>query len=207
MSQAKAAKKVVTYAEFSTWPDNERWEIIDGEAYAMTPGPSTLHQMVFRGLFRQLDAFFRTGPCQVFSDPYEFRLARPGQREEDIIDVVRPDLAVVCDPARYDEKGGIGAPDFVIEILSRSSASRDQVAKRRLYERHGVKEYWVVDPEERLVFVSRLTSAGTFSGADIFSTDGLRLAVATFPGLAIDFDEALPRSSRPEGSGPSPASR
>ncbi|NLI79592.1 MAG: Uma2 family endonuclease [Candidatus Riflebacteria bacterium] len=99
-----------TYADYRTWPEDERWELIDGEAMAMTPGPGTLHQEILRRLFRQVDAFFGNGPCEVFLDPYEFRLARPGQSEDEITDVVKPYLAVVCDPSRYDAKGASAPP-------------------------------------------------------------------------------------------------
>ncbi len=186
-----AHQRKFTYADYQKWPEDEHWELIDGEAYAMTPGPGTAHQEVFNGLFYQLLTFFKEGPCRLFTDPYEFRLARPGQTEAEITDVVKPDLAVVCDPSRYDERGGIGAPDFVIEIISTSTASRDHVKKRRLYERHKVREFWLVDPDSRLVTVYRL-SRGTFGKADILDGEGLTLPVAAFPGLSIEFGKVFP---------------
>ena len=190
-TQPKTGEGRFTFAEYETWPTDEHWELIDGEAFAMTPGPGTAHQEVFNGLFYQLLTFFKEGPCRVLTDPYEFRLARPGQKEAEITDVVKPDLAVVCDPSRYDERGGIGAPDFVIEILSPPTASRDHVKKRRLYERHKVREFWLVDPETRLVTAYR-RSRGSFGKADILDGEGLTLPVPAFPGLSIEFGKVFP---------------
>ena len=116
----------------------------------------------------------------------EFRLAKPGEKESEITDVVKPDLAVVCDPTRYDDRCGKGAPDFVIEVLSPSTASRDHIRKRRVYERHGVREFWLVDPVGRLVTVYRLVKR-SFGRVEILDCESLSLKVAAFPGLVIDF--------------------
>jgi len=188
----KAPDSKFTYADYLTWPDDKRYELIDGEPYDMTLAPSMAHQIVFRGLFRQLDAWFLNKPCHLFSAPYDFRLARPGETEDQIRDVVQPDIAVICAPDGIDEKGGRKAPDFVIEILSPSTASKDHIIKRRLYERHGVKEYWLVHPDERIVTVYRLSPEATYGKADIFAGEDLRLEVAAFPGLTIDFATVFP---------------
>lgn len=192
-----------TYADYLSWPEDERWELIDGEPYDMTPAPSTSHQTVFRELFLQLGNWFRNRQCKLFSAPYDFRLAREGESEEQIRDVVQPDIAVVCAPDGIDEKGGRKAPDFVIEILSPSTASKDHIVKRRLYERHGVKEYWLVHPDERIVTVYHLSPEGTYGKADIFAGEELRLDVAAFPGLTIDFTAVFP--PRPNTTRESPA--
>ena len=157
--QPKTGEGRFTFADYETWPADEHWELIDGEAVAMTPGPGTAHQEVFNRLFRQLDAFFGDGPCRIFTDPYEFRLARPGQKES--------------------------------EITSPSTASRDHVKKRRLYERHRVREFWLVDPDSRLVTVYRRSRA-SFGKADILDGEGLTLPVAAFPGLSIEFGKIFP---------------
>ena len=201
MSQSmNAPERTFTYADYLTWPDNKRYELIDGVAFDMTPGPSTAHQAVFRGLFLQLGEWLKNRTCQLFSAPYEFRLAREGESEDQIRDVVQPDIAVICAPDGVDEKGGRKAPEFVIEILSPSTASKDHIRKRRLYERHGVKEYWLVHPDERIVTVYRLSPDRTYGKADIFACENLRLEVATFPGLEIDFDEVFPKPPKPEKS-------
>ncbi|OQA09812.1 MAG: hypothetical protein BWY66_00405 [bacterium ADurb.Bin374] len=188
----KSPDSKFTYADYLTWADDKRYELIDGEPYDMTPAPSTAHQVVFRELFLQLGAWFEKRPCQLFSAPFDFRLARPGETEDQIRDVVQPDIAVICAPDGIDEKGGRKAPDFVIEILSPSTASKDHIIKRRLYERHGVKEYWLVHPDERIVTVYRLSPEGSYGKADIFDGEDLRLDVAAFPGLTIDFATVFP---------------
>ena len=121
----------------------------------------------------------------------EFRLAKPGEKESEITDVVKPDLAVVCDPTRYDDRCGKGAPDFVIEVLSPSTASREHIRKRRVYERHGVREFWLVDPVGRLVTVYRLVKR-SFGRVEILDCESLSLKVAAFPGLVIDFGKVFP---------------
>lgn len=188
----KAPDRTYTYADYLTWPENKRYELIDGEPYDMTPGPSTTHQTIFRELFLQLGDWFRNRQCQLFSAPFEFRLAREGETEDQIRNVVQPDIAVICDQDGIDAKGGRKAPDFVIEILSPSTASKDHIIKRRLYERHGVKEYWLVHPDDRIVTVYRLSPEGTYGKADIFACEDLNLDVAAFPGLTIDFNAVFP---------------
>jgi Uma2 family endonuclease len=131
-----------TYADYCTWDENERWELINGVAYAMST-PVQAHQETLTGLFGQLYNFLKGKPCKVFVAPFSVRL----NADEADNTVVEPDLMVVCDEKKLDGKGVVGAPDFVIEIISPSSVRRDRIIKYNLYRDAGVKEYWIVDPE------------------------------------------------------------
>ncbi|MBF0497182.1 MAG: Uma2 family endonuclease [Deltaproteobacteria bacterium] len=109
------------------------------------------------------------------------------ENDRDVINVVQPDLLVVCDPARLDERGCRGAPDFVVEIVSPSSLDRDQIEKAALYERAGVKEYWVINLMDLTVTIHRLNEHGEY-GLPVTREGKGKLEVATLPGLMLDLD-------------------
>lgn len=144
-----------TYADYLRWPDDERWELIDGEAYVTTPAPTPTHQTLEVELVRQLANFFLDKPCRVFAARFDVRLPRGDEADDAVDTVVQPDIAAVCDEAKIDRRGCRGAPDWVIEILSPSAAGHDQVRKLALYERHGVKELSSMHPDDRIVMAFR----------------------------------------------------
>jgi len=131
-----------TYADYLTWDDDQRWELVDGVPFLMS-APSSRHQAVSSNLHGQLYILLKGKPCNVFSAPLDVRL------NADTYDntVVQPDILVICDREKLDKAGCKGAPDFVIEILSPSTSSRDMYLKFDLYWKAGVKEYWVVEPD------------------------------------------------------------
>ena len=130
-------------------------------------------------------------PCVVYSAPLDVRLPRRDEPDSDVDTVVQPDLLVVCDKKKLDNKGCLGAPDLVIEILSPSTASLDCIQKRALYERHGIKEFWTVDPSNRIVTVYLLGPDKTFGKAEIFGdTDKIRVSITE--GLEIKLEEIFP---------------
>ncbi len=145
-------KNHFTYAEYKAWGEDERWELIKGEAFSMSPAPGTNHQRVSGILFNSIFNFLESKPCQVFSAPFDIFLPEEDENTNKISTIVQPDITVICDKSKLNEKGCTGAPDIVIEILSPTSASRDQIVKRDLYERKGVKEYWIVDPAGKIVW-------------------------------------------------------
>ncbi len=159
-----------TYGLYLTWDDGERWELIDGEAYAMSPAPSRTHQRILFELGRQIGNHLKDKPCQAFAAPFDVRLPDyPEQAEDEIPTVVQPDLVVICDRTKLDEKGCRGAPDLVVEILSPGSAQRDLRDKFNLYQRHGVREYWVVQPVDRTVMLFRLREDGKFGSHELYA--------------------------------------
>ena len=185
-SPSRGIKQTYTYADYLTWPDDERWEIIDGEAYAMTPAPTTKHQRIVRKITTRLDHFFNGKPCEPFMAPTDVLL--------DDRNIVQPDILVICDPAKITEKNIQGTPDVVIEILSPTTSVKDRREKKRLYERFGVREYIIIDPfgeaAERFALIE-----GHYAASDIVNWDEV-LESSAFPELQLHmwevFDKELP---------------
>lgn len=138
-----------TYGDYVQWTGDERWELVDGVPFDMTPAPSRLHQQVVVELLFQIRSQLRGHGCEVYVAPFDVRLPKGEEADAQIETVVQPDLVVVCDAAKLDDAGCRGAPDWIIEVLSPRTSARDRELKRELYERHGVREYWHVDPESR----------------------------------------------------------
>jgi len=190
MAFALEKDKHYTYKDYLTWPDDVRCEIIDGEVFMMTPAPLLTHQDVVGEIFFQAKQALRGKTCRALVAPLDVRLPRHGEADEATDVVVQPDVLVVCDPNKLDRRGVRGAPDWVVEVLSPASASRDQIEKRRIYERHGVLEYWLVHPTDRILTVYRLQN-GEYGKPDIFKLEG-RTPVAVIPGLDIDWEAMTP---------------
>jgi Uma2 family endonuclease len=148
-----------TVADYLKWGDEERWELIHGVAYAMSLAPKLRHQGIVVNLLYEIVAFLQGKPCKAYVAPVDVFL--PGVEkgsEEEADTVVQPDIVVVCDQAKLRENGIHGAPDFIAEILSDSTAMKDLSVKKKLYEESGVREYWIVSPEDESVFAYRLES-------------------------------------------------
>jgi Uma2 family endonuclease len=190
MSQAAATDKKFTYGDYLNWPEGERWELIDGIPYDMTPAPSTTHQTVVVDLLRQISNFLVDKDCRVFVAPFDVRLPEGGEADVEVMTVVQPDIAIICDSEKLDRRGCRGAPDCIIEIISPGTASKDQIQKVALYEKHGVKEYWLVHPMDRLITVRLLDDASRYGIPAIHEAKG-QLPVQTLPGLDIDIDSVF----------------
>lgn len=176
MGLALAKNKHFTWKDYQTWPDDERWELIGGEAIAMTPAPGTRHQGIQQELGRQFGNHFAGKKCQVFPAPTDVKLS-----EEDI---VQPDLLVVCEQDQIKPTHIEGAPALIIEILSRSTEVYDRKRKLPLYASHGVKEVWLVTPYPWLIEVYVLDGQtyrlhGTYSKDDTLESP-------SFPELPMD---------------------
>ena len=149
-----AEKELYTLADYLQWDEEEgRYELIDGDAYLMAP-PTPLHQKTSGEIFRQLANFLEGKKCEVYAAPFGVRLfEREGDSPEDVDTLVEPDITVVCDKSKLDDSGCRGAPELVMEVLSPSSRKHDRLVKLNLYQRAGVPEYWIVNPEEGSVQV------------------------------------------------------
>ncbi|MCU0288973.1 MAG: Uma2 family endonuclease [Acidobacteria bacterium] len=139
-----------TYAQYITWPDQERWELIEGIPYDMSPDPSRYHQEISMNLAFEINKFLKENgkKCKVYAAPFDVRLPESGQTDAETMSVVQPDISVICSPGKLDDKGCKGAPDFIAEITSLATIKKDMKDKLLLYEKHGVPEYWVIQPEE-----------------------------------------------------------
>ena len=142
-----------TYADYLAWPADIRYELIDGIAYAMGPAPVRRHQEVALELVRQIADALDGSPCRPYIAPFDVRLPRANEADEFVNTVVQPDISVICDKTKLDERGCRGAPDWIIEVISPSTASHDQIVKRALYERVGVREFWLVHPVDNVVII------------------------------------------------------
>ena len=147
--QVQYKEKRYTYADYCSWSDCERWELIDGAAYAMSPAPSWIHQAISGNLYVQLFRYLQGKPCKVFAAPFDVRLN--ADTEDDT--VVQPDLVVICDRSILSGTGCNGVPDMVVEILSPFTAKHDRFLKFNIYQKAGVREYWIVDPDTKTVSV------------------------------------------------------
>ena len=169
-----AEKPRYTFADVLTWDEGERAEIIDGEVILMAPSPSRVHQGISGEICRQLGNYLKGKKCKVYAAPFDVRLFEvDGDRPEDVDTVVEPDITVVCDPAKLDERGCKGAPDMVVEILSPSTQRHDRLVKLGLYQRAGVREYWIVSPEEQTVQVMLLDSGGVLQLHEVYDRDSI----------------------------------
>ncbi len=161
-----------TYADYLEWDDGKRWEIIHGEAYNMSPAPGTAHQLIVTQLIRLLGDPLENLKCNVFTAPFDVTLPLGAKTRAESDNVVQPDVSVVCDASKLDEKGCFGAPELIIEVLSPHSYRRDKLEKFNLYEEAGVKEYWLVSQSERLVEVFVLGPDGRYGRPEVYDENG-----------------------------------
>lgn len=186
-----AEKPRYTFADVLTWDEDERVEIIDGEAIMMAPAPARVHQEISGELFRQLANYLRGKKCKVYAAPFDVRLfEEDGDRPEDVGTVVEPDITIVCDPAKLDEQGCKGAPDMVVEILSPATQRHDRFIKFSLYQKAGVREYWLVDPGSKIV-QSFILEDGHYSVKE-FGTAGDKMKVYVLEDCVVDLAEIFP---------------
>jgi len=181
--------KEYTYSDYMKWPENERWEIIDGVAY-MQAAPTWQHQSISGELYRQFSNYLIGKQCSVFSAPFDLCLKEAEQDEDDINKVVQPDLVVICDENKLRKTGYFGVPLLVIEISSPATSRRDRVYKFNMYEKAGVKEYWIVDPDGKFVDVFSLQENGRYGRPEIF-TDENKITVNVFEDLEIDLSKVF----------------
>jgi Uma2 family endonuclease len=188
MTLALAEQTLYTYGDYCTWPDDMRVELIEGVVYDMSQGPTRLHQDISGELFWQIKSYLRKGAsCKVYAAPFDVRLPEGDEPDDDVCNVVQPDIVVVCDFGKLDKKGCSGAPDFIVEIISPSTAGKDHIQKLRLYEKHGVKEYWIVHPLDSFLTVRILQQNGKYGNPMIFEGKGT-IKVTVLPELEIDLD-------------------
>ena len=160
---AQAIKKAQHYSveDYQEWPDDERWELIDGVAYDMSPAPRIKHQNIVGNFFLNFKRHSEN-PCYTGIAPTDVVL--------DDDSVVQPDVFLVCDEGKITEKNIQGAPDLIVEVASPGTEVKDRREKKRLYERSGVKEYLIVFPER--AYVERyVLEEGRYGTPEIFNWD------------------------------------
>ncbi len=178
-----------SYADYLSWQFEELVELWRGKIMRRMGAPADRHQAAVGNLFLTFGNHLRRQRCQVRVAPYDVRLPRPGQPADQkaIYTVVQPDICVICDPAKIDERGCLGAPDLVIEVTSPRTQARDWKGKLDLYEEAGVPEYWIVSPKEQTIAVFVHEAAtGRYQLVGEYSEPGA-VPCATLPGLGLDW--------------------
>ncbi len=181
-----------SYADYLTWRFDEAVELIKGKIMLMSPAPNVKHQRVSMNLSRPLSNFFNHKKCQVFAAPFDVRLydrKKSILANQDIHTVVQPDLCVICDEQKLDETGCNGAPDWIIEILSKGNSKREMTIKYDLYQESGVIEYWLVYPEQQAIHQFVLDEKGCYQLKHMYA-DGIATPYL-FPELAVDLAEVF----------------
>ncbi|MHB8764844.1 MAG: Uma2 family endonuclease [Deferrisomatales bacterium] len=182
MAPPQETRRTYTYADYARWPEGERWELVDGEPWAMTPAPTLRHQRVVVRILHLLETALQGHRCTAYVAPADVLLSDE--------DVVQPDVFVVCDPAKITPEGLRGAPEVVFEVTSPSTAFRDRGVKRALYERAGVREYVIVDPDGRYAEAWALDASAAYGPSRLVGPRE-SLALQSLGGLALPIAELL----------------
>lgn len=177
-----------TYADYLTWQLKEKIELIKGKIIAMSPAPTRFHQDIAWNLSRVLGDYFDKQPCRVYFAPFDVRLT--GDSPE-IETVVQPDLCVVCDLSKLDDKGCVGAPDLVVEILSPSNSKKEMSVKFDLYQEAGVREYWIVDSKARTILIYVLKDGSYVGERPYVQGESQTAHSVIFDGLVFDVDKVF----------------
>ncbi len=174
-----------TYADYLLWQFQERVELIKGRIREMA-APNVRHQRISGKIQRELSWFLKNKASDVFAAPFDVRLALPAHRVLGLkVDtVVQPDLCVICDREKLDERGCIGAPDLIVEILSPGNSRKEMRDKYELYQESGVKEYWVVFPSEQ-VLQRYILNAENIYQAQLPNVEGDVVDVTFLPGFEL----------------------
>jgi len=189
---ARKYDKTYTYSDYLSWDDGESWELINGTAYNMSPAPSRKHQEISVIITTFFFNYLKDKKCKVYAAPFDVRLPEADENDADIKTVVQPDILVVCDESKLDERGMQGAPDLIVEITSPHTAHCDLKEKFYLYEKHRVKEYWIVHPYEETVLVYKPGPDHTYSRAESYAGND-EISVGIFRDLTISLDEVFGR--------------
>ncbi len=174
-----------TYADYLNWDFEEIVELIKGKVFKKAAAPSRRHQDVLGNVFSHFHVFLKGKICKVYSAPFDVRFSKDPDFK--IIDsVVQPDISVICDISKLDEKGCLGAPDLIIEILSPSNSQVELQNKYELYQEYGVKEYWIIHPLENTLQINVLL-AGVYQPSRLFTT-GQKVKSTVLPGFELDLE-------------------
>jgi Uma2 family endonuclease len=187
-----------TYADYLIWSATYGNELLDGIAYVRDPpSPSRVHQEIVGEIHRQVANALQGKRARAYVAPFDVRLPKRGDADDQIDTVVQPDVLVVCDLHKVDDRGVRGAPDWIAEVLSPSTATYDRTRKLSAYERAGVPELWLVDTIDRPVTIYRM-AAGRYTQPVVLALSG-ETAITAVPGISIDWDRILSVTSSTQG--------
>ncbi|WEK20600.1 MAG: Uma2 family endonuclease [Candidatus Pedobacter colombiensis] len=178
-----------SYANYLRWQFEERLELIKGKVFEMA-APAPFHQLVSGRISGELHSFLKRNPCRIYPAPFDVRFPDASKRNKDVYTVLQPDISIVCDVTKIDRRGCVWAPDIVVEILSPSNNKKDLENKFAIYEEYGVREYWIVFPEERYLLKYVRNADGIFIADKPY--DGTADFVSDLlPGFRLDINEVF----------------
>jgi Uma2 family endonuclease len=163
-----------SYADYLKWQFAERLELFRGKIFKMSPAPSSLHQKISSNIHGFLWMYFKNKNCNLYAAPFDVRLVKSKAKDEKVLTVVQPDLCIICDGNKVDEKGCNGSPDLVVEILSPGNSKKEMGIKFDLYEENGVKEYWIIEPVEKTILVYTLQNEKFIGQKPFIEDDKMR---------------------------------
>ncbi|WP_428655822.1 Uma2 family endonuclease [Runella sp.] len=176
-----------TYADYLKWTFDERIELIKGKIFNMSPAPARRHQKISVKLSLTIGNYLDGKSCEMYTAPFDVRLTplKGKKRKDDqIYTVVQPDICVICDMDKLDDRGCIGAPDLIIEILSPGNTKKEMSDKFQVYEENGVTEYWLVEPNDNVIIVYVLNDEGKYIGLRPYTEDDV-ITSSVLPGLEL----------------------
>lgn len=178
-----------TYADYVLWSNTYGDELIDGTAYVREPAPSRPHQKIVGELYRQIANALEGGPYDVYVAPFDVRLPKTTEEDDQVDTVVQPDVLIVSDLQKLDARGMRGPPDWLAEVLSPGTVNHDRSVKLPAYERAGVREVWLVDPIDRTLCIYRL-EAGHYGPATLLELKG-QTQLTAVASVTVDWDRLL----------------
>jgi Uma2 family endonuclease len=177
-----------TYADYLKWNFEERLELFRGKIFKLS-APNTKHQAVAGNIFLCIGTFLKRQKCKPFIAPFDVRLpVKNRKKDNEVTTVVQPDICVICDESKLDDRGCCGAPDLIVEILSPGNSKKEIKLKHELYEEAGVLEYWVVYPEEESIIIFHLNENNKYNGAIAYA-GGDTIQSKAVPGLKIKVND------------------
>ncbi|PWS28290.1 restriction endonuclease [Pedobacter yonginense] len=184
------ASLTYSYANYLNWLFEDRVELIKGKIFKMSPAPSRMHQEISRNIFRSVANFLNRKVCKVYSAPFDVRFPKRSKDDRDVFTVLQPDICVICDKSKLDDRGCIGAPDLVVEILSPGNNKKELIQKYQVYEEFGVKEYWVVSQSDQSILIYTLDESGKFQPSKIFTLSET-ISSSVLPGFELILDDVF----------------
>ena len=181
--------KLYTYADYLTWSFQERVELLKGKIFKMSPAPSQIHQRVSFDIGLLLGNHLKNKPCHTFAAPFDVRLVnfKQSSSNNQVITVVQPDICVICNESKLDDKGCVGSPDLIVEILSSGNSKKEMNIKFDLYEENAVLEYWIVEPHQKSILIYTLQN-GKYIGLKPFTEDEI-IKSPLFPDLNFNIKD------------------